>query len=139
MKKFGGDAAQSDHDHRAEHSILFGADDQLDAAGQAHHGLNGDATNLSLRPGAADIGEHLVVCGSHLCFVGQIEGHATDVGLVRDLRRNHLQYDGKADRACQRNDLVGRMTLAGLGHGDSIGAQERFGFRLVQHVVTGRE
>ena len=70
----------------------------------------------------------LVICSKAartLSSEAEIQHHAADVGLVRDLRRMDLQHDRIAESVGHFDRLVGRAGGLRLGDRNLIGFQER--------------
>ena len=121
--------ARAEQQHGSELRIDAAAHDQLVSIAR-DHGLNGDTLEMSgarlfphagfdRRPGAP-----------HSCFVGQVQLHAADIGLVRDGFRMQLQDDRITDLAGELHRLVWRVCDHGLDGGNAVERKQLLGFRF---------
>ncbi len=90
------DPAEAEHDQRAEARVEHRSDDRLAAAG--HHPLNQNALHLlGVDAALSEAIHHLVVAAPHLSTRLQPHDHATDIRLMGDLRRHHLEHHRESD------------------------------------------
>ena len=80
-----GRAAVAEHHHRTELRVLVRADDQLDAAAPTAIGSTVKPSSRASGARLTHAAKHRLCRALHRVCVGQIENHATDVGLVRDV------------------------------------------------------
>ncbi len=122
------DAAQPEHQHRPEHRVAVHAGDALGAA--ADHARDEGAVQARIGTCAAGAGLRPVESVAGLRGVLQAEGHAADVGLVRDVGAGDLQCDGEAQRLRGPRGGVGvvRQAMGDDGHAGALQQRQRLGF-----------
>ena len=107
----------------------------------AHHGLHREALDARLRLGAPDLVQHLARRRLDLGRALQLQAHAADVGLVRDVLRKDLQDAGLVGLEQARRFLAGRVRIRRHGGGhdrNAVGGQQGFGIDLGQDEVASR-
>ena len=97
------DAARAERDHRAEHRIGGDADQHFARMREAQHRLHHHALDARLGPQRAHVPQHVVERRGHHLRVLQVQAHAADVGLVRDVGRVQLEHHREADLARRRD------------------------------------
>ena len=123
----------------AEGRVLGNAGDQLVVVAAVDHLLHGEPADPSLRRKPFHLQKHLP--GRLLDRFGraQIETHAADVGLVRDVGRQDLQHHRSGDIACKPRGLRRVGCAEGLDDGYSVERQERLGLRLGEERAALRQ
>ena len=91
-------AAGTEQDDRTEGGVDTGADDQFARARRLDHRLYREAVDPRIGPRAAHAREHRSCSVAHGLVRIEVERHAADVGLVRDVGRQDLQRDRQPDR-----------------------------------------
>ena len=130
-------AALSEKDHGAKGRVDAGADDQLLRLLHLHHLLHGEAFDARVGLAFAHAHQHGLRGGAHVAFVVQVQHHAADVGLVRDVFRKNLEHHRKADARRLGRCRVGIGWHRARGHhGDVVRLAHRLGFGLGQHVAA---
>ena len=90
--------AAAEHDDRAEGRIVGDPRDQFARFRTQNHRMDRHAGDASIRPHCVrsreDIGDRL----AHRAFAGEVEPHATDLGLVHDVRRQNFRHDARSVR-----------------------------------------
>ena len=130
-------AALAEQQHRAEQRVDAGADDQLERLRPAHHGLDREAGDhgVGAQPGHALAHRRRSVAQHRR--VDEVERHAADLALVRDLRRHDFQRHRVADR--RRRPLRGAGIVRHrprTGDRHAAGGQQVLDFGLAEPLAA---
>ena len=134
---FHGGAALAEQQDRAELGVDAAADDELQRARPAHHGLHGEAFDDGVGPLLCGAHQHGLGGGGHLLLGLQVQRDTAHVALVRNLGGQHLQHHGKAQRARGlHGGLRRRPGDGGSHHGHAGCGQQGLGLGLGQHLAV---
>ena len=102
-----------------------------------HHRLHGEAVDTGVGPDLPHTREHGLHGILHRGGVVEVQRHAANVGLVRDIGRQDFQDHRKPDGlggvdGSQRL----RADAAGGHHGNAVGAEHRLGLGLGEHLAA---
>ena len=122
-EQFRGDAAKTDHDHRAEGGVLQGADDDLDAL--FRHRADQHALDLGLGPLPLRAFEQRQISREGFAFGRDIDAHAADFALVRNVARLNFHHQRKSDPGDRGVQLVASGHQHFVRQGDAGIAQQR--------------
>ena len=133
-----GRAALAEQDHRAEQRVDMSADDQFQRPRPAHHALHGEAGDLGTGLVQHHARQHGRGSSAQAGVVLDVQGHAADVALVRDLWRQDLQRHRVAQAARRRHGFMCRRRCHQRGDdGDAAGLQHGLGLGLGQPFAPG--
>ncbi|MNQ79459.1 hypothetical protein D3C85_944050 [compost metagenome] len=128
--EFGQNAPQTDREGCAEDRVMGHPGDQL-----------GDTSGHRLHKHPVDTGLRVVTpCRVHdfpesradLDLIRQVQAHTACLGLVRDIRTEHLEYHRVTDSLCRQRRRV-RVASRRLGHSRNTElAQQTLGFELIE-------
>lgn len=101
--------AVAEHHHRTEYRVLDNPDDQFDRAGEPSHLLHEKPVELRFGAGARDAGEHRSRLTPHSVRTVEVERHAPDIALMRQIGRADLERHGVSDLGgcCGRTFCIG--------------------------------
>jgi hypothetical protein len=105
----------------------------------AHHLLDGEAGEPRLRHPLADMDEHLASRVLHRLGRVEVEADAADIRLVRDVGRENLERDRRADLLRRPPRPGGIRGGPGEHRRDAIGDEHRLRLRLGEHAPLLRQ
>ena len=131
VQRFGEDAAEAEHDHRSELGVTEQTRDELPSAGE--HRL--DQITFQILPGCRSRFQRRL---AHLAFIPEIQADQAPFRLVRELRSETLQDNGKAEPVRSRDGLFRRHRDLFPNDRHAESAEDLLRFRLSQRGSSFR-